>query len=224
LIVPPAATARELAQIAKGQRRAADALGCAVIGGNLACGDALSVTTTVLGEAGTLMRSGARVGDELWLLGDVGLSALGLRLLRRGKRRGTTELERVALAAFREPRARVADGLALARVARAAIDVSDGLAGDAAHIAEASGVRCVLELAALRRSLHPTWRGPPQGLAFDPVELALYGGEDYALLATGTARNRPRRAQRIGRVLAGRGVWLDDGEKLSAARGGFEHF
>src|SRR5262249_14599245 len=63
----------KIVEIGRGQARAARSLGCRIVGGNLSRGDALSVTTSVLGSSGGLTRGVARPGDELWLLGDVGL-------------------------------------------------------------------------------------------------------------------------------------------------------
>ena len=148
VIFPEGFSAAELSLLARGQRAAARALGCEVVGGNLSRGSELSITTTVLGRVTRpLLRSGARVGDELWLCGELGLAAAGLALLQRGDRSQSAAARR-ALRAFRRPRAELAAGLALAARAHAAIDISDGLAGDAAHLAEASGVRVMFDCAA----------------------------------------------------------------------------
>ncbi|MEO6601076.1 MAG: thiamine-phosphate kinase [Polyangiaceae bacterium] len=226
VIFPARFGASELEQVARGQRAAARALSCSVVGGNLSRGAELSITTTVLGRAPRpLLRSAARVGDELWLCGDVGLSAAGLRLLQRGTRQGKGVAERRALAAFRRPRAQLKAGIALSGRARAAIDISDGLAGDAAHVAQASKVRLVIELDALEAALTPALRRLGPELGVSALELALYGGEDYALLATGPARSRPAGARVIGRVDRGQGVWLalSKAGRLIRAGSGFEH-
>lgn len=225
VIFPTRFTASDLSQLARGQRAAARALGCQVIGGNLSRGAELSLTTTVLGRAlRPLLRSGARAGDELWLCGDLGLSAAGLRLLQ-GPARFSSSLKgtRRALLQFRRPRAQLAAGLALAGRARAAIDISDGLAGDAAHLARASGVRLVIDLVQLEATLSPALRALAPALGRSALDLALYGGEDYALLATGPARVRPAPARPIGRVEPGQGVWLEGGGRLKRAGRGFEH-
>jgi thiamine-monophosphate kinase len=214
----------ELRQLARGQSAAARALGCQIVGGNLARGAELSVTTTVLGSAPRpLLRSGARPGDELWLCGELGLAAAGLRLLQRGRRLNRSGAVRRALIAFRRPCAQLAAGLALARRARAAIDISDGLAGDAAHLGRASGVRVVFERVALEAALSPALHALAPEIGASPVELALYGGEDYALLATGPTRARPKGAHCIGRVEPGQGVWIAEGARLQRAKSGFEH-
>jgi len=226
VIFPARFGASELERLARGQRAAARALGCSVVGGNLSRGTELSITTTVLGHAPRpILRSGARVGDELWACGELGLAAAGLRLLQRGTRRGSSVAARRALLAFRRPRAQLQAGIALSGRARAAIDISDGLAGDAAHVARASKVRLVIELDALEVALTPALRRLALELGVSALSLALYGGEDYALLATGPARARPSGASVIGRVEKGQGVWLASSKtgRQIRASGGFEH-
>ena len=224
VIFPAQFSAADLAQLARGQRAAARSLGCQVVGGNLSRGAELSITTTLLGRvAKPLLRSGARPGDELWLCGELGLAAAGLRLLQRGSLQGKNAASRRALSAFRRPRAQLAFGLALARRAHAVIDISDGLAGDAAHLAQASAVRLVIELAALEAALSPALRKLGPELGVPALDLALYGGEDYALLAAGPPRARPAGARVIGHIAPGRGVWLLDGARLRRAGRGFEH-
>jgi len=225
VIFPAGFSAAELRELARGQRAAARSLGCAVVGGNLARGSELSITTTVVGsvQRRPVLRSGARVGDELWLCGEVGLAAAGLRLLQSGTLRGAKTAERTALRAFKRPQAQLAAGLELARVAHAAIDVSDGLAGDAAHIAEASGVEVTIDLDALGAALSPALIALAPVLGFSALDLALYGGEDYALVATGSSRARPAAARLIGGVGKGGGVWLLESGLRRRAGGGFEH-
>jgi len=224
VIFPKGFGAAELNQLARGQRAAARALGCVIVGGNLARGAELSITTTLAGSVRRpLLRSGARVGDELWLCGELGLAAAGLRLLQGGITRGSNAATRRALATFRRPRAQLEAGLGLARAAHAAIDISDGLAGDAAHLARASGVAVLIDLAVLGTALSPALRALAPSLGVSALELALYGGEDYALLATGPKRARPAHVRVIGKVDKGSGVWLTDGARRRRAGRGFEH-
>ncbi|HEY5372442.1 MAG TPA: thiamine-phosphate kinase [Polyangiaceae bacterium] len=224
VIFPAGLSAAELNQLARGQRSAARALGCQIVGGNLSLGRELSITTTLLGEAARpVLRSGAKPGDELWLCGDLGLAAAGLRLLQRGASRSKGAAARRALRAFRRPRAQLAAGLSLARHAHAAIDISDGLAGDAAHLARASGVRLVFDVRALEATLSSALRALATLLKLSALQLALYGGEDYALLAAGPSRARPDGARVIGTVERGRGVWLAEGPRLTQAGAGFQH-
>jgi thiamine-monophosphate kinase len=222
VIFPARFSAAELGQLARGQRAAARALGCAVVGGNLSRGSELSITTTLLGSATRpLLRRGAQPGDELWLCGELGLAAAGLRCLQSGRTRGKAAA--VALRAFRRPRAQLAAGLGLARRAHAAIDISDGLVGDAAHLARASGVQLLFDSAALTAALSPALSTLAAVLAISALDLALYGGEDYALLAAGPKRARPTGVRVVGRVEAGKGVWLAHGSRLTRAGTGFQH-
>jgi thiamine-monophosphate kinase len=224
LELPSRFSKKELDAFARGQARAARVLGCPVVGGNIARGTRLGVTTTVLGVAKKpLRRDGARPGDEIWLLGSVGLAAAGLALARSG-----TEAKRgakgSALDAWRRPRALVREGRALVGRASAAIDVSDGLGGDARHVAESSGVRMIIEERALLAALPSELEALSGLVGRSALDLALRGGEDYALVATGRHAKRPRAAQRIGRVTKGRGAVLEriDGKRVALA-GGYDH-
>jgi thiamine-monophosphate kinase len=119
----------------------------------------------------------------------------------------------------------VREGVDLVGVARCAIDVSDGLAGDLGHLVRASQVRGVVEEVALLSALRPELRRVSPLLRRKPLEFALFGGEDYALLATGPAASRPASARRIGRIEAGRGTFLEgDGGKLEPLGAAFDHF
>jgi thiamine-monophosphate kinase len=222
--LPKHFTKRDLERLLRGQAEAARELGCPIIGGNLARARELSITTSALGSARTpLLRSGARAGDELWLLGDVGLARAGLLAFQAG--RASNRKLAPAVRAFARPRARLREGLSLIGRAHAALDVSDGLAGDAGHLAEASGVGLVISEARLREALPRALAGVAAELSRDPLELALFGGEDYALLATGPSRRRPRTAKVIGRVEAGRGISLETrGGRRRSLSGGFDHF
>ncbi len=226
LVLPAAISRRELAALGDGQAEAARDLGCPVVGGNVARGGELSVTTTVLGAcAKPLLRSGARVGDELWLVGDVGLARAGFELLRAGRQRRPGAAARACIAAWRRPRALLARGRALVGRAHAAIDVSDGLGGDARQLAASSGVRVVVDERALRAALPFALVEACARLDADPIALALAGGEDYALLATGAARRRPRWARAIGRVERGAGALLEPavGGRARPLERGFDH-
>ncbi len=147
--LPSAESDETLFAIARGQRDAALECGTSIIGGNLSRADAISIATTVLGHAERpIERTGARDGDVVLLGGPVGLAAAGLRVLSRGA--PTTAAEEAVARAFRRPVARIELGLRAASAGVSAmIDVSDGLAQDALHIARASGVDLILEASAL---------------------------------------------------------------------------
>jgi thiamine-monophosphate kinase len=224
LVLPSWVNDEDLAAIAAGQREAADALGTAVVGGNLARGGELSITTTALGVAARpLARAGAGEGDAIWMAGPVGLAAAGLALLERG---APAEGSRGAIDAWRRPRARIADGLRAASRAKAAIDVSDGLAQDAGHLARAGGLRAVIDARAI---VGPALLEVAADLGRDPLDLALHGGEDYALVVALSPGDAVEGFVRIGWMeprgggptVALRG---EDGAITAIDARGFDHF
>lgn len=224
LTLPRDFTAAELRRLTRGQQSAAQEADCPIVGGNLSRGPEISVVTTVLGRASRcLSRAGAVPGDEVWLLGEVGLARAGLELLLRGKRLGSRAARR-ALLAWRRPRARLESGRGLVGRAHACMDLSDGLGSDAPRLAAASGVRLEIDSdalgAALPRELHDISRSLDRAA----LELACEGGEDYALLATGPRKRRPTEAVPIGRVCEGAGAWLLVNGKPRPLSGGFDHF
>ncbi len=175
----------DLTALARGQRAAADAIGTSIAGGNLARAGELTVTTTAIGTAERpFPRGGARAGDAIFLAGPVGLAGAGFRLLDRGLL-ATSAAAIAAVAAFRRPIARIEAGLAARVYATAAIDVSDGLACDLAHLARASGVTAVLDPTTF---VDPTLVEVAAELGVHPLDLALYGGEDYAVIVAAPPR------------------------------------
>lgn len=217
LALPADVSERDVRALARGVAHAARRARCPVVGGNLTRASEISITTTVVGD-GTrhLVRGGARVGDDVWVTGALGGAALGLACLERGGVRGGAPFVTRLLT----PRARVAAGLALRGLARACIDLSDGLVSDLGHVAEASGV--AIELAAERI---PRARGHDalaRRLGLDGIALALSGGEDYELAFTTRPGARvPFRAFRVGRVVRGEGVVVTGHGPLAR---GHDHF
>jgi thiamine-monophosphate kinase len=228
LVLPDDVDDADLEALARGQLEAVTALGTVVVGGNLARGGELSITTTVLGRApAPLLRRGARPGDTLWLSGPVGLAAAGLRFLTAA---GPLVADAAALAcveAWRRPRARLAEGLALRGVARAAIDVSDGLARDVGHLARAAGVRAVIEVAAV---ISERLRAAAAELGVSAADLALFGGEDYAIACAVPAGTSLTGAVEVGwfeasESGAGEVVAVHaDGSREPLRDRGFDHF
>lgn len=227
LVLPGDVDDDALEALARGQREAADALGTAIVGGNLARGAELSITTTALGRAPEpIGRGGARAGDVVWLAGPVGLAGAGFALLDR-RLPVTSEAARAAVLAFRRPVARIAAGVAARASARAAIDISDGLARDLGHVARAGGVRVVLDPEAI---VTPELAAAAAELGVDPVFLALHGGEDYALAVVAPSRAMLPGFTRIGGceplVPGGGDVALvaPDGSTRGVSERGFDHF
>jgi thiamine-monophosphate kinase len=220
MVLPADVDDAALEAIARGQDEASEAVGAPVVGGNLARGPVFSIATTVLGRAVTpVLRGGAKAGDGLWMAGSVGLAAAGFRALSAGK--GSDPRMGAAVRAWRAPRALIHEGRAMSAVAHAAIDVSDGLARDAGHIAASSRVGIVLDAEAIAQDA--ALREVAAALVVDPLELALHGGEDYALVAS--SAEPIAGFQRIGDVVAGEGLRLRTrAGEVPLEPKGFDHF
>jgi thiamine-monophosphate kinase len=185
LTVPDPTPVSTLERVYAGVGEACRAFGVALVGGDVSAGPALSLAVTAIGEAERpVLRSGARPGDRLGVTGPLGAAAAGLALLQSGDPAAPELLARfpALAAAHRRPVPALAMGLALTRAgATAMIDVSDGLAGDALHLAEASGVGVEVHDATV--PLAPGVAETAALLGLDPLELALGGGEDFVLAA-----------------------------------------
>jgi thiamine-monophosphate kinase len=207
----------------------------------LAGGDSVStpgpvtLTITAFGEVAAgaaLRRSGARVGDLVYVSGTVGDGALGLKVLR-GHASGLTQVHKDALIErYRRPQPRVACGPRLVGLAHAAIDVSDGLAADLGHIAETSGVAAIVEASSVPLS---TAAAAALELESDLRDAVLGGGDDYELLFTvppGAAASVAALASElglpltaIGRIESGHGVRLTGagGAEIGLPSRGYTH-
>ena len=228
----PRVDERFLEGFARGLLALADAHECELIGGDTTRGP-LNLCITVFGEVplGTaLLRSGAQPDDDLYVSGSLGDARLALEAFR-----GTVVLDGDAFErvrnAMERPQPRVALGLALRGVATSAIDVSDGLLGDLAHVLRRSKVGAELLADALPRSA--VLRTQPDALQ---RTCTLAGGDDYELIFTAPPQRAAQVAAaaeaaqvgvtRIGRIEAKAGLRLidRDGRALADDYGSFDHF
>ncbi|MEM9068310.1 MAG: thiamine-phosphate kinase [Myxococcota bacterium] len=212
LILPPGFSDFDLEALHHGLREAADEVGASVVGGNLAKGSALSLTTTVVGRASEpLRRSGAAPGDGIYVSGPPGDAALGLCALLAGRASAFANV-------WLRPRAHIEEGLRLRGAASACVDISDGLLQDLGHLCAESGVGARIDAKAIPRG--DGFADEAQALSARPDEVLLAGGEAYVLLFT--ARNAPPLGTRIGEVTASPGIEVDGA--LAPETRGFDHF
>ena len=221
-----------LAGLSKGLFALADEHQIELVGGDTTAGP-LNLCITAFGQVPpgqALLRSGAHVGDELWVSGRLGDARLALEVFRGAVDLPGDGFEAVRLA-METPTPRVALGVALRGVASAAIDLSDGLIGDLGHVLRASAVGAVVDADAIPRSA--VLAAMPRALQH---ECLLAGGDDYELLfAAPPSRHDAVRdagracgvaVTRIGRIEAGVALRLVDagGTPLPGTWRGFDHF
>jgi len=235
LAVPPSWPQDDVVAIYDGVAEAAAAFGASVVGGDVVSTPGpLWLSITAVGRVERpVTRAGARPGDVLFVTGSLGGSAAGLDILL-GRRGGSAVARAVLVERHRRPTPRLAFGREAARLGATALDdISDGLASELHEIAEASGVRLVLE--GDRIPIQPEVVEYARAVGKDPLEYALFGGEDYELvgtaprdvfarlLAVAPVVRTPVTA--IGRVEEGDGVVMRRAGKLSeVARRGYNHF
>ena len=205
----------------QGVAQAVSAYGLPLIGGDTTRG-ALTITVQVLGALPldqALLRSGAAVGDAVYVSGTLGDAAAALAFLN-GQWQPAADAAEYLLQRFNRPAARVALGRQLLGTASAAIDISDGLLADAGHIAAASGVCIRIDPHALPLSAALQ----AQENSDQRLRWALAGGDDYELCFCLPATERaPEGCTRIGRVEEGDGVLLDPDAGIELPRG-YQHF
>ncbi|HEU0220134.1 MAG TPA: thiamine-phosphate kinase [Gallionella sp.] len=251
-IALPEADEAWLTQFSAGFFALAQRHGVELVGGDTTRGP-LNLCVTIFGEVPAqqaLRRSGAQVGDEVWVSGCLGDAALALAHLQGHIALSDTELA-ACLPTLHQPQPRVALGLALRGIASSAIDISDGLLGDLGHILDASRVGAEIGFAALPvsdvlRSLSPSpsptsGRGvrdsAGEGGAQSLIQrYALAGGDDYELCFTVPTAHRAEVERlvtrldlpltRIGKIVAGRGCIVHDaaGNQLNVETCGYDHF
>lgn len=227
-----------LAAFAQGLADDARAFDCPLFGGDtVSSGERLMLSVTAIGAVPSgrmVRRGGAQPGDLLYVSGTIGDGALGL-VERRRQRSGTEAgaVERALIERYLIPQPRLALAPALIAHAHAAMDISDGLIGDAAKMATASGCMLILHLADV-----PLSPAAQRRIDADTalLETAVTGGDDYEILcavAPAAAKDLEKAAlssgiamKRIGTAKAGSGVLLLDAASVPVhfAHASYEHF
>lgn len=232
-----------LGEFARGLFELASVHGVSLVGGDITRGP-LAASLQLIGRVGEryLTRAGGRPGDDVYVTGTPGDAAAGLALRVATAAPQGTQAERGAAAVqgayamalrerFERPTPRVAAGRALAPLANAAIDVSDGLLADLGHICERSGCGAIVDVDALPLSEALAALVPPDAA----LEYALSGGDDYELCFTAPRSNAAAidaalaacgtQARRIGRLIEGSVVECRrGGAPFAPPARGYTHF
>lgn len=230
-IISPADTDREYwDRVLTGMARLAGEFELPLVGGDLSRGDRMGLSVTIWGEAGPtgrfLTRGTARSGEIVFIIGEIGLARVGLTVLEKEGVEAKRQFPE-AVSAHLHPTPRVAQGSVLATIpgVTACMDVSDGLARDLPRLLPAGlGADLFLPPALL----HPEVTAHAAGHGRKPEKEAIFGGEDYALVATATPEGwnavraaLPDTAKAIGMVGNKPGYTLNG---APFAMDGFDHF
>lgn len=234
LMLPAATEAAWLARFAAGLAADQKRFRVPLLGGDLTrTPGPPTIAITALGEAQPgppLLRSGARSGDAVFVSGTIGDAALGLLALKGKLPQLAARHRRFLAGRYHLPEPRLALGRAIAGLANAAMDVSDGLVGDLGHICAASRCGAVIDLAAVPTSAAAKAAGESLAL------LRITGGDDYELLFTAPAAAEPRLRRlarqavvpvtRIGHIVTRPGVRVlaPNGKVVPVGAGGWQHF
>jgi len=240
LALPETLDSADVDGIVDGLAALARSSGVSIAGGNITSSPGgLVIDITAGGDVKPrkwLTRSGARPGDQLWVSGTLGAGRAGLEKLKSGSRQ-TADGQQAegCIARYLRPEPRVRLGVTLARAgaARAAMDISDGLADAVRQLARASGCGARVDGALL--PIHPEARAWWTERGADAVAASVAGGDDYELLFAvpqrggGRLRNVRRHVAepvltKIGVLTRDPGLWLErDGDRVPWPEG-FEHF
>jgi thiamine-monophosphate kinase len=175
----------------RGIRELAAKSGVALVGGDTSIAKSLLISACLIGQARhhPITRAGARVGDDIYVTGTLGDSALALKLLKTKSTKLRSPAAKFLLSRHHFPTARIQAGVMLARnkLARAMIDVSDGLLQDLGHICKASHIGAIIE-----EEMLPLSRAYRSVVDLDGMQYAITGGEDYELLFCARRKDRSR--------------------------------
>jgi thiamine-monophosphate kinase len=223
LTLPATVTPDWLAGFADGLARDQQQFGIALLGGDTSATDGpLSIAVTAFGfvpEGRMVKRSGARVGDDVYVTGTIGDSGGGLAIFRREIHTLGDDERDALIARYRVPEPPLEFASLVRDIAHASVDVSDGLIADLGHIARASSVRIAVEGESVPLSppLLKLW-------GETAVKRAVTAGDDYQVAFTGPP-GLEGSFTRIGQVVAGEGVAMTlKGGEIQLPKAGYKHF
>lgn len=228
----PAADPNWLEGFSRGLFQAASLYNCALIGGDTTRGP-LSITVQVFGAVpleSALTRSGAKVGDAVYVTGNLGDAAAAVGVIKKELQVGKAAFN-YFMSRYYRPTPKIAEGQLLRGLASAAIDISDGLMADLGHICKSSGVGAVVDLEHIPVSEALKKLATPEQI----VRWALSGGDDYELCFTVPESNVEHlerlieqdkiAAVHIGEIIKGADVTcLNRGKVVKVDSAGFQHF
>tara|TARA_B100002019_G_scaffold8484_2_gene6755 strand:- start:1640 stop:2584 length:945 start_codon:yes stop_codon:yes gene_type:complete len=222
-LVSPTKNISWLKKFAKGVQLFTKDYKVPVLGGDLIVGKDCSISVGVCGEVKEklfISRSGAKIGDSIYLSGTLGLAKLGLKL-SVSKRSNLSRKEKLALMKFLKPKVHTALGVNLRKIANSCIDISDGLLGDLNHICVASKVGAEIHVDSI----------PYEGSLQD----ALTWGDDYELCFT-VPKNQEKKLNeiskitktkvyKIGQIIEKKGIKIYQGNReIFLKKNSFDHF
>ena len=235
--LPPGISKRWITEFYRGLTSQGDVHGAMLIGGDLSSSErGIFISITALGESTgrkVIYRSGGMEGDILYVTGVLGRAAAGLRLLQKGCIHPHGYAKQEAVRSHRQPEPRCDAGMWLAQcgMVHCMMDLSDGLSIDLPRLCAASGTSAEIDATRL-----PVFEAA-SAWDFDPVDLALHGGEDFELIfavsgsrASIFEKSYPEklpRLTRIGTMIRGKGdVWIrhEGGIRRRLEKGGYDHF
>ena len=220
-------------------KKMCDKYNLSLIGGDTTRADSICITFTLFGflsdkKSKYLVRSGAKVNDDIWVSGSLGKGAAALALMQSTKKildwDCSNKNRELLLKSFNTPEPRLSLGVALSSIANSAIDVSDGLLSDAQHISENSN--CKLIINGDQIPIHSSLKNHPNLRVVK--EWVLNGGDDYEILFTASPQeysqilkisdNLNLPCTKIGKVKEGSGVRIEGTHWDSFEEKGFKHF
>jgi thiamine-monophosphate kinase len=222
LYLPRGIQKKSIRELYRGFKSLADRFRFDISGGDIVESPYWGLTLTVIGfTRKPMLRGAARPGDKLYLTNYPGLSEAGRIVLQKKYPR---DRFKNSIRRHLFPVPRVIEARILRKYAHAGIDTSDGLSTDAGHLAKESKVGIVINAAAL--PIHPELKRLMKYHGIDPLRFMLASGEDFELLIAAPMIPviKGLKITEIGRIIEGKGLWLDRGGRLSAMKPtGYEH-